>query len=229
MHTQMYLPPRSSGAAVHEYLTPGVEIVSVDPNCAYNSPISLSDTSVSDADDDECHSAATDDYLMQMNQHQHALGVVVVDDDDDDEAEEEEEEEDDFDVAVRAGIAASPAAYAEAADVARASGNSAMCPTTSRSQTCLGKMAKKNTINGGSWSSVVMHALSTHRVRLCAALCRGIRVCVRGACVLRFALLACLTPRACARRVCVDMGESVRMSSQNTCSIHVRLHINKIY
>lgn len=146
----MYLPPRSSGAAVHEYLTPGVEIVSVDPNCAYNSPISLSDTTVSDADDDECNSAATDDYLIQMNQHQHALGVVVVDDDDDDEVVEEE---DDFDVAVRAGIAASPAAYAEAVEMAGATGNSAMCPTTSRSQTCLGKHKNATTTTtSGSWS-----------------------------------------------------------------------------
>lgn len=32
----MYLKPN-----FHEYLTPAVEIVSVDPNCTYNSPISV--------------------------------------------------------------------------------------------------------------------------------------------------------------------------------------------
>lgn len=137
----MYLPPRNSGATVHEYLTPGVEIVSVDPNCAYNSPISLSDTSVSDLDDDECCSVGTDDYLLQMNQqqqqHPHALDVVDVlataaDNDDDD-----EEEEDDFDMAVLAGINSSPGSREAVA--AMTAGNRDMCATTSRSQACLGK------------------------------------------------------------------------------------------
>lgn len=36
LSTQMYLKPN-----IHEYLTPAMEIVSVDPNCIYNSPLSV--------------------------------------------------------------------------------------------------------------------------------------------------------------------------------------------
>lgn len=79
----MYLPSRSTGPGpVHEYLMPGVEIVAVDPECAYDSPITLSSDSSGgddDDDDDDCDSVATDEYLMQVNRQSAIVGNNVAD------------------------------------------------------------------------------------------------------------------------------------------------------
>lgn len=124
-HTQMYLPPRHSTATVHEYLAPGVEIVSVDPNCVYNSPICLSDTTASDAeeedDDDDCCSVVSDDDEDQLQQHPvgTAAGRHSV-----------------ADALLPAVTAAGR--HATTHDESTVATSSAMCPT-SRSQTCLGR------------------------------------------------------------------------------------------
>lgn len=79
----MYLPSRNTGPGpVHEYLMPGVEIVAVDPECAYDSPITLSSDSSGgddDDDDDDCDSVATDEYLMQVNRQSAIVGNNVAD------------------------------------------------------------------------------------------------------------------------------------------------------
>lgn len=93
----MYLKPN-----FHEYLTPAVEIVSVDPNCTYNSPLSVrllendytsseeegADGGGGDDDDDDDSSdesdstAATSESLVEVVEESKSdsidLGIVAL-------------------------------------------------------------------------------------------------------------------------------------------------------
>lgn len=67
---QMYLKPN-----FHEYLTPAVEIVSVDPNCTYNSPLSVR--------------LLENDYTSSEEEEADGGGGGGGDDDDDDDSSDE--------------------------------------------------------------------------------------------------------------------------------------------